>query len=179
MVARRPQKEMAKEEVFSRVFRAAMSLDFRKGHQRWTLSEVSRISGVTRTLIYYYFGRSREDLLLEAVKSLGTEFFGLSPERLNLWRAGKVGESINKSRQFMQEHPDLAAFYILHRNRPTSIGEAFRDLERKHFQKLKQHFPHSTESENRARKAMIIGLALASGLNSEDVEAASATLSKS
>jgi AcrR family transcriptional regulator len=141
-----------------------MGLDFRKGHQRWTISDLSRSSGITRSLIYYYFGKSREKILLEAVKALGEEFFGLTNERLMLWKQGKISESVLLSRKFIQSNPDLAAFYLLHRAKDSTIGETLRELEKKHHQKLMSFFKGSSEASNRARAGLLFGLVFAAGI---------------
>lgn len=163
---------LSKGEIFAKVFEAAMGLDFRKGHQRWTMSELARSSGITRTLIYYYFGKSREKILQEAVKYLGEEFFGLTNDRMTLWQSGKVSDSVMKSRNFIQTHPDLAAFYILHRSRPTPIGQMLKDLEVRHHQKMMKFFPQSSERANRARSGLLFGLVFASGIPDDAVKQA-------
>jgi len=168
----KPATNLNKDAIFFKVFMAAMSLDFRKGHQRWTISELSRASGITRSLIYYYFGNSKTDILVESVKTIGEEFFGLTPERLKLWDVGTIADSIDISRRFIEANPDLAAFYLLHRTKDSPIGKAFRDLEIRHQQKLLKYFPESSEAAVKLRAALLFGLVFASNINSDAVEQA-------
>ena len=166
------QSALSKEAIFHKVFMAAMALDFRKGHQRWTISELSRASGVTRSLIYYYFGNSKTEILVESVKTIGEEFFGLTPSRLKLWDVGTIAESIEISRRFIESNPDLAAFYLLHRTKESPIGQAFRELEVRHQQKLLKYFPESSDSAVKLRAALLFGLVFASNISLEAVDKA-------
>ena len=50
---------LSKDETFWSVLYSAIELDFKRGHLRGTMSELSRMSNVTRSLIYYYFGKSK------------------------------------------------------------------------------------------------------------------------
>jgi len=134
-----------KDETYWKILRGALELDFKKGHQRWTISELSRVSGVTRSLIYYYFGKSRESLLTEAVRLIGEELFGLSTERLKLWEAGRGEESIRASRRMALEQPFLLGFYFSNRFRPSAVGREIRELEKKHLARLRRLSPKPPE----------------------------------
>lgn len=76
-----------KDKKFWTILETAIDLDFKKGHLRWTLSELSRAWGMSRPLIYYYFGQSKSKLLEEAVRLVGSEIMGLSEARLKLWES--------------------------------------------------------------------------------------------
>ena len=52
-----------KDETYWKILDAVIALEIRRGHQKWTISELSRLSGITRTLIYYYFGKSKLEIL--------------------------------------------------------------------------------------------------------------------
>ena len=168
----RTSSGLTKEAIFHKVFMAAMALDFRKGHQRWTISELARTSGITRSLIYYYFGNSKTDILVESVKTIGEEFFGLTPSRMKLWDVGTIADSIDMSRRFIEANPDLAAFYLLHRTKDSPIGRAFRDLEFRHQQKLLKYFPESSDSAVKLRSALLFGLVFAANISSKAVQEA-------
>jgi len=158
-----------KDETYWKVLRSAIDLDFRKGHLKWTISDLSRSSKITRSLIYYYFGRSREQILYDAVRYVGEELFGFTEMRLALWQEGKLEESIQSSRQTIKEHPALLAFYFSHRFRETPLGEEIRKLERRYFQKMKRFFPKANSMEHELLNALIIGLTLTPGLAPESI----------
>jgi AcrR family transcriptional regulator len=158
---------LEKDEIYWKVLKAAMVLDYKRGHQKWTMAELARQSGVKRPLIYYYFGKSRLDILLAAVKVLGEECFGLSNGRIELWRTGRVNESVKASRAVVQEHKDLAGFYFLHRAKDNPVGDALRHLEKKYAQKIEKFFPTLSKSQQQQLGAFFFGLVFAPDLSNE------------
>jgi AcrR family transcriptional regulator len=156
---------MEKDQIYWKVLKAAMVLDYKRGHQKWTMSELARTSGVKRPLIYYYFGKSRMDILLAAVKVLGEDCFGLSEQRLTLWKSGRMNESVKRSRSLMQEHKDLAGFYFLHRAKENPVGDALRRLEKSYDQKIKRFFPTLSREQQEQIGAFFFGLVFAPALS--------------
>src|SRR5690348_13711332 len=116
-------------DIFWKILNTAIELDFKKGHMRWSMSELSRESGITRSLIYYYFGKDKLQILLEAVKALSTHVLGLDPRRMAQWKEGRLREAVLEGYQGVQLSPMLPIFYMLHRSKEGQIGEAFRDME--------------------------------------------------
>jgi len=160
---------ISKDEIYWKVLRAAMSLDFKKGHCRWTIAGLSRVSGVSRPLIYYYFGKNREDILLAAVKVIGEECFGLSPKRMKLWKEGDLCDSVRQSRAFVQDHQDLAAFYFAQRSKPHFVGIALRELEAQYAKKLKNFFRTQEDADIQRKLALFFGLVFAPGISDEAI----------
>lgn len=160
----------AKDEIYWKVLGAAMALDFKRGHQKWTIAELARVSGIKRPLIYYYFGKSRLDILLAAVRVIGEEFFGLSDRRLQMWKAQEIHQSIRQSRSFLHSHKDLIGFYFLHRARENPIGDAIRVLEKKHRDKIARFFPGLSKSQQEQIGAFFFGLVFVPSLSEEAIE---------
>ena len=48
---------------------------------------------MTRSLIYYYFGRSKVSILKEGVKVIGEELVGLNERRIRMWKEGRFLDS--------------------------------------------------------------------------------------
>jgi len=165
-------KESRKDETFWAVLNAAIELDFGRGHQRWTMSELSRTSKVTRSLIYYYFGKSKEAILLEAVKIIGEEFFGLTGARLELWQKGELAESVLQSRRLLEKSPFMGSFYMVHREAETELGTALRSLEKEYKAKLKRFFKDVQDPYRDALFGLLLGLVLAPRLSEEAVRSA-------
>lgn len=163
-----PQLDSKKEEIYWSVLNAAILLDFNRGHLRWSMSELSRTSKVTRSLIYYYFGKSKENILLEGVKMIGEEFFGLNPARMELWAKGKIAESVIESRRLLEKSPNMAAFYMVYRDDKTAFGDSVQSLEREYKQKLKKFFKGS-DSSMESIFGLFMGLVLAPALSDEAV----------
>lgn len=165
-------KETTKDDTFWAVLNAAIQLEFTRGHQRWTMSELSRVSKVTRSLIYYYFGKSKEGILVEAVKLIGEEFYGLSETRMQLWQKGSIAESVILSRKLLDKAPHMTSFYMVHRDAETGIGESLRRLDSEYRQKLKRFFPEARDPYHEALHALLMGLVLAPKLSEEAVHKA-------
>jgi len=162
--------KIEKDQIYWKVLKTAMALDFKRGHQKWTMAELSRVSGIKRPLIYYYFGKLRNEILLAGVKVLGEECFGLSDRRLQLWQNKEMSTSIRESRQFMLEHPELAGFYFLHRLKQTPIGEAIKSLESKYCQKFQRFFPHLNSDQQEQMSAFFFGLVFTPNLSEAALE---------
>lgn len=50
----------SKEEVYFKICNAVLKLEVVKGNLAQKISDISKESGVTRSLIYYYFGKEKE-----------------------------------------------------------------------------------------------------------------------
>ena len=160
-------KLSAKDETYWNVLNAAIQLDFSRGHLRWTMSELSRVSKITRSLIYYYFGKSKEGLLAEAVKLIGEEFFGLNEGRLELWQQGRIADSVILTRHLLEKSPHMVAFYMVHRQADSEIGRSLRSLEVEYMKKLKRFFTKASEPSIEALFSLFLGLVFAPKLSDE------------
>jgi len=154
------------------VLNSAIELDFKRGHLRWTMSELSRMSKVTRSLIYYYFGKSKEAILLEAVKLIGEEFFGLTTNRVDLWQKGQIADSVLQTRRLLEKCPHMGTFYMVHRDEETEIGASLRGLELEYKQKLKRFFPHAPDPSLEAMFGLFMGLVITPRLSDDAVRTA-------
>lgn len=163
---------LSKDETFWSVLNSAIELDFKRGHLRWTMSELSRMSKVTRSLIYYYFGKSKEAILLEAVKLIGEEFFGLNATRIDLWQKGQIADSVLQTRRLMEKCPHMGTFYMVHREEQTDIGASLRQLETEYKQKLKRFFAQAPDPALEATFGLFMGLVITPGLSDEAIRTA-------
>jgi AcrR family transcriptional regulator len=145
-------------DIFWKILNTAIELDFKKGHMRWSMSELSRESGITRSLIYYYFGKDKLQILLEAVKALSTHVLGLDPRRMAQWKEGRLREAVLEGYDGVHLSPMLPIFYMLHRRVDNSIGEAFRDMEKKYLEKIASVFPKFSEDERRILFGFLFGV---------------------
>lgn len=169
-------KLTTKDETYWNVLNAAIQLDFSRGHQRWTMSELSRVSKITRSLIYYYFGKSKEGLLTEAVKLIGEELFGLNESRIGLWEKGEITESVILTRRLLEKSPHMVAFYMVHRHADSEIGRKLRELEGEHMKKIKRFFPKASDHSIEALFSLFLGLVFAPRLSDEAVRKAVAVV---
>jgi hypothetical protein len=159
----------SKDEIYSAVFDTLIRLDVQRGHMSWKISDLARLSKVSRPLIYYYFGKSKEKIMQTAIEFLGAEYFGLSDERLQFWKNGNVVESILKSRNLCLKAPYVPVFYLLRRGLDSDVGKALRDFEVRHQAKIRFFYPNISEDSIRAMSAVFFGLVAAPDLTEEGV----------
>ena len=131
-----------KTKVFFAVCSAVLKLEVVKGHTKWTLSEVSRESGITRSLIYYYFGKDKETVLLEAYKFIIEVFFG---------KVGDERERIpTRLKQIIRDlklMPYLFVLYYLQKNADTDIGKMIRKAEAGTIKNIHRDYPNLSEEQ--------------------------------
>ena len=147
-----------KDENYWKILNAAIELDYKKGHEKWTITELSRKSKVTRSLIYYYFGRSKGSIIAAAVKLVGEELIGLNKQRQNLWKNGELVSSMKEARVVYEKCKALGPFILEHYDRPTEIGETIRKIEADFVKRLQQTFPKLDLSQTHALYAVYWGL---------------------
>jgi AcrR family transcriptional regulator len=167
-----------KDENYWRILNSAVSLDIRHGHLKWTMTQLSRVSHVSRTLIYYYFGKSKQTILTEAISLFGAEFAGETPERINKWKGGELAETFLASRELLLRAPALIPFYFLNRSLKNEIGESIRSKEKAFRKKISQFFPDLTLGQREFLFAFFWGLVFAPELENDGIQEAVAILKK-
>lgn len=161
-----------KDDAFWKILSAAMGLDISKGHLKWSMAELSRKAKVTRSLIYYYFGQSKMDILNEAVKMIGEELVGLNSERDEMWENGELFESLKASRAVLQKVPYIPCFYLTHREDSTSsLGESLKDIEKRFLKKIKKYYPEATPAIAESLFAIYWGAAFSPALSDDGLRA--------
>lgn len=159
-----------KDDLYWTVLNNALELDFKKGHLKWTISELSRKSKITRTLIYYYFGRSKISILEAAVSIIGEEFVGIANQRVELWQKGQFEESLLEARQFYKKLPFLCAFYLNYRSRPNDIGKALLKLENSFKRKVKKSAPKATNAQINTIFAIYFGIGFSPNVGEAEIK---------
>lgn len=136
------ENQQEKEEVHFKICNSVLKLEVNKGHLKWTISEISKDSGVTRSLIYYYFGKEKQTLLEEAYRYMVQIFFSTDDDRaLGLpIRMGRVLEKI-------KDMPYAFVLFYLERKEDTEIGQLIQRAEDRLIGRLKKEFPDMGDDE--------------------------------
>lgn len=158
-----------KDETYWKVLDAAMGLDIRKGHLRWTISDLARSSGITRSLIYYYFSKEKAEILKAAVDMIGREFLGLEEGLETQWSSGDLAKTVVKRRKQMQLSPHIASFYLSNRAKETEVGQQLFDLEQQFVGKLQKMYPQANEKAVKAFYGLLFGMIFAPVIDEESV----------
>jgi len=172
-------KESSKEEVYRAVLNAAVELEIQLGHLKWTYSVLARKSKISRSLIYYYFGKSKINILKEATLLFGQELSGVVEDRMKFWTEGKIEDGLIKTRELFKIYPYLVPFYFLYRSKENEIGELIRKYENEGHKKRRQFFPDHSDSELKALYAFHLGLVTFPGLKPDDIKVACNIINKS
>ena len=170
--------KVEKDEAFWKVLNAAIRLDVRKGHLKWTMSELSRASEITRSLIYYYFGKEKLGIINEGIKIIGEELVGLSPHRYQLWKEGKLFESACEARAVIEKAPFISIFVHEHIHAQNEIGEQLRSIEKQFFNKIQSFYPHLNQPATEVLYAMYWGLLFTPRFSEEGLKMAAGVIKK-
>jgi AcrR family transcriptional regulator len=166
------EKKYSKDDVYKAVLNAAIELDIQQGHLKWNYTTLARRSGISRSLIYYYFGKEKINILKEACLLFGEELAGIGDERMNAWKEGRIDIGLNKTRSMFKDYPYLVPFYFLYRTQENEIGDTIKRYENEGYQKRKHFFPELSDSELKVMFSFHLGLATFPGLNEDDVKLA-------
>nr|BFD59613.1 hypothetical protein CKG001_17200 [Bdellovibrio sp. CKG001]BFD62992.1 hypothetical protein BdHM001_16730 [Bdellovibrio sp. HM001] len=132
----------SKEEIYFAVCNAILKMEVAKGHLAWTLSDISRESNVTRSLIYYYFGKEKEVVLEEAYKFVISHVF-------NIERTKSVGirDRLRAILRDVKNMPYLFVLYYLEKNAGTRFGKMIHEAEALLLKAMKNEFPDLQERQ--------------------------------
>lgn len=132
----------SKEEIYLAVCNAILKMEVAKGHLAWTLSDISRESNITRSLIYYYFGKEKEKVLEEAYKFIIANFFDI--ERT---KTMGIRERLRQVLTDLKSMPYLLVLYYLEKHNNTEFGQMIHKAEGLLIKNMKNEFPNMTEQQ--------------------------------
>lgn len=152
-----------KEDVYHKICHAVLQMEVSKGHLKWTLSDISREADVTRSLIYYYFGKEKKTILEEAFRYVTEVIFNTGQsERLGLVNRMKfVLERIRSM-------PFIFILFFLKKREDSELGRIIRKAEKELLVILKRDFPELSEKEVKQLYIMELG-SIAYDLSEDEV----------
>lgn len=172
------KKQLSKDEVYKAVLNSAIELDIQLGHLKWTYTLLAKRSGISRTLIYYYFGKEKINILKEACLLFGEELAGIGEERMAAWKEGRIDIGLIKTRKLLEDYPYLVPFYFLYRTKENEIGELILRYEQEGYKKRKHFFPEMSDQDLKIMFSFHLGLATFPHINEDDVSHACQQLKK-
>ena len=172
------QKQQDKEEVYKSVLNAAIELEIQLGHLKWTYTLLSKKSKVSRPLIYYYFGKEKINIVIEACNLFGQILAGTTKERMQAWEDGNIEDMLEQTRVLLSNYPYLTPYYFLYRNKDNEVGHLIRKYEQDGFTKRKKFFPKLNASEQRIMFAFHLGLVTFPHIEGSDIKNACSFISK-
>jgi AcrR family transcriptional regulator len=128
----------SKDETYFKILNTVLRLDVQKGHLKWTISDLSRHSGITRSLIYYYFGRQKQQIIEEAISFLTENVFSINKDpKQDL----ELSARFLRTLAIIKQNPFLYIFFYLRRIQSDENSKQLIQLEENYFKKLKREFP--------------------------------------
>lgn len=152
----------SKDDKYWAILNSCIQLEISHGHLLWKLSDLHRKSKVSRTLIYYYFGKNKKNIVLEACHYFGRILSGTDEKLMKLYEQNNMTEAMFVNKEMLLKLPSLIPFYFLYRNSKNEIGEIIRDYELRGIKKRKHFFPKLNETELRVLFSLQMGLSLSS-----------------
>lgn len=167
-------RQDSKEFYIERIMEAVIELEMTKGHLKWRMSDLARVSRVTRSLLYYYFGKDTREILHQAVTYYIMVFLEFRVERMEKIKRGEVLDLIAVARKRLRKNPYFLQFYAKHRLEETDVSPLFRKAEKHYYENLKETLSPKWRSLARILWALIFGLAVQPSVSDDDLKAAEA-----
>ncbi len=150
----------SKDKKYWDILNSCINLEISRGHLKWKISDLHRKSKVSRALIYYDFGKNKNNIVIEACHYFGSFFSGTNDDLMNLYSKGEVSKALYLNKQALLKIPSLIPFYFMFKDSKDEIGEVIRGYEAKGIKKRRHFYPHLSETEARALFALQMGLSL-------------------
>jgi len=132
----------SKEEIYFAVCNAILKMEIAKGHLKWTLSDISRESKVTRSLLYYYFGKEKKAVLEVAYQFVVSHFYNIDRTKTVSLR-----ERLAQVLRDLKNMPYLIILFYMAKGEDSEFGRIIRKKEAELLLALKFEFPHLTEMQ--------------------------------
>lgn len=166
------KKERTKADYIDKIMDSVIQLEVRQGHLQWRMSDLARQSGVTRSLLYYYFGKDTEKILKQAVHYYISIFLDFHLERTQKIKQGEIVALIAQARKRLMQRPYLLQFYFQHRFEKSEVSHLFEKAENQYFRNLKESLPRKWQPFSRVLWAFVFGLAIQPSFSEEELKTA-------
>jgi AcrR family transcriptional regulator len=165
------QEPAAKAKVRLDILEAMVRLENERGHLAWKISELARAAAVSRALVYYYFGRTKAEILDAGIEVLAEEYFGLTDERERLLGQGKGWESALASRRMALARPAFVVFYLRWRTQKRSpLAAKLAEIDRRYEAMLTVAYPQLSRDQIVALHGILYSVVTAPFLTDEALE---------
>ena len=140
-MAESKKKRLDLEDLLTRI----VSLLYTYAPNELSFSKVSRLTGVPRSTLYYYFGNSFSSLLQESAKFAMKEFVQLNSIEED--RAESTWEDFQRKRfklaiETAAKYPWGPKVYFRFREDRSPLGDVIRDIETQFFVKTRESWRH-------------------------------------
>lgn len=131
-----------KEKVYFQICNSILKMEVAKGHLQWKISDIAKEANVSRSLIYYYFGKEKETILEEAYRFMVYFMYDR-----NLEKSWSVEKRIKDALRKMKEMPYLFLLYYLEKGKESVIGEMINEAENRLLTSIHKEFPNKNKDD--------------------------------
>ncbi len=149
-------------EIICSVF----NLEVSKGHLKWSVSQIARDCKISRTLVYYHFGRTKQEILLNCLEVLTRELYGLNGVR-NDFKKTSLLDSLLSCHDLYSQVPSYSVFCQKWARKQSIYRDKYLQLQKIYDEKLKVNFPNSTLEQRLSLRAYFYGLVAAPSFERE------------
>ncbi len=137
-----------------------ISYEISKGHLKWKISDVSRRLKISRSLIYYHFGKTKADILDACYRMIAQEFYGLNHDFTKILDFDNriLETSLVRTRKIYLETPAIVTFFHRWRLEDSPARERIIDMEKTFQDKLQKALPWLKRDEILAVHSIIHGV---------------------
>ncbi len=146
-----------------------LKLEIAKGHMKWKIADLARLSKVSRPLIYYHFGKTKMEILLNAIQVAAEDYYALVGPRSEYAKKGRFTESVLVTRKILLDNPWVATFSQKWRFEEGEISRKLEYFESCYRRKLHESFPHLTHPQILMLHSHLHGIVTAPFLTPEEI----------
>ncbi len=167
-------KELTQEKsthLKHKMVTAIFDLEMQKGHLKWSVSQAARMARVSRSLVYYYLGKTKKEMLLNAMDFLTRNLYGLSEEKRDYQRKSLI-KLLVECRSLYKANPGYAVFCQKWAEKPSVYKDLYDDIRDLYDEKLKSNFPHLSSVQRRSVRVLFYGIIAAPNFESNEIPTA-------
>lgn len=146
-------------------------LEVSKGHLKWSVSQISRSCKVSRTLVYYHFGKTKKEILLNCLDDLTRQLYGLSEDRRDFKKTSLI-DSLKACHDLYAKVPSYSVFCQKWARKPSIYRDQYLEIQKMYDEKLHFNFPRSTRAQRISLRALFYGLVAAPSFDREYISEA-------
>lgn len=142
------------------VLNLVLTYEVTKGHLKWKVSDVARRLNLSRSLIYYHFGKSKEEILESCYQLLAEEFYGLNLDLRPLRNLDSRGleSALLRTQSIYLKNPAIVIFYHRWRNEASESKARIVQIEKQFQGRLRAVFPELSELDILALHTIMHGV---------------------
>lgn len=157
--------EKSKNDIYFSICNSVLKLEVIKGHLNWKLTDVARDSNVTRSLIYYYFGKEKDGLLHEACRFMLSFIF-----TEEFMESDDPYQRFIDNRDKIKKMPYLLIHFFIQRQMDSELGTEIKKAEKEHFERQLEKYPNNTIDDIYRVYATQLGILYYQQFSDEEVE---------